>query len=97
MTAGSVSRIEGVATRKAKLLLADRKDHGIKTGGAEGVSQAEVRKLPLIAKLIYRALHLCGYGRMDLRMSKDGKVRQLEANATPDFPRRGIRRIERVG
>ena len=34
---------------------------------------------------MYRALHLCGFARMDLRMRKDGKVFLLEANANPDL------------
>ena len=35
--------------------------------------------------LLYSMLHLCGYGRLDLRMRDDGKVFLLEANANPDL------------
>ena len=48
-------------------------------------SKAEVDKLSHLAKRIYRALHLCGFARLDLRMRKDGKVFLLEANANPDL------------
>jgi len=75
----------GIATRKVKLDRAYRDKHGIMTGPAEGLSKAEVEKLSRLAKRIYRALHLCGYGRMDLRLRKDGKVFLLEANANPDL------------
>ena len=75
----------GIATRKVKLDRAYREKHGITTGPAEGLSKTEVEKLSRLAKRIYRALHLCGYARMDLRLRKDGKVFLLEANANPDL------------
>ena len=75
----------GIATRKVKLDRAYREKHGIMTGPAEGLSKAEVEKLSRLAKRIYRALHMCGYGRMDLRLRKDGKAFLLEANANPDL------------
>jgi D-alanine-D-alanine ligase len=75
----------GIATRKLKLDRNYQKKHGITTGPAEGLSKAEVDSLSRLAKRIYRALHLCGFARMDLRMRKDGKVFLLEANANPDL------------
>jgi D-alanine-D-alanine ligase len=75
----------GIATRKVKWDRNYQEKHGIKTGPAEGLSKAEVDKLSHLAKRIYRALHMCGYARLDLRMREDGKVFLLEANANPDL------------
>jgi D-alanine-D-alanine ligase len=75
----------GIATRKVKWDRDYQEKYGIKTGPAEGLSKAEIDKLSRLAKRIYRALHLCGYGRLDLRMRDDGKVFLLEANANPDL------------
>lgn len=77
----------GIATRKVKWDLDYQARHGIKTGPAEGLSTAEADKLARLAKRIYRALHMCGFARMDLRMREDGKVFLLEANANPDLTR----------
>jgi D-alanine-D-alanine ligase len=75
----------GIATRKVKWDRNYQEKHGIKTGPAEGLSNAEVEKLSRLAKRIYRALHMCGYARLDLRMRNDGKLFLLEANANPDL------------
>ena len=75
----------GIATRKVKWDRDYQKKYGIKTGPAEGLSKVEIDKLSRLAKRIYRALHMCGYGRLDLRMRNDGKVFLLEANANPDL------------
>jgi D-alanine-D-alanine ligase len=75
----------GIATRKVKWDRNYQEKHGIKTGLAEGLSTADVDKLSRLAKRIYRALHMCGYARLDLRMRDDGKLFLLEANANPDL------------
>lgn len=75
----------GIATRKVKWDRDYQVKHGIKTGPAEGLSKTEAEKLSRLAKRIYRALHMCGYARLDLRMRKDGKLFLLEANANPDL------------
>ena len=75
----------GIATRKVKWDRDYQAKHGIKTGPAEGLSKAEAEKLSRLAKRIYRALHMCGYARLDLRMRKDGKIFLLEANGNPDL------------
>ena len=75
----------GIATHKVKWDRDYQKKHGIKTGTAKGLSDAELEKLSRMAKRIYRALHMCGYGRLDLRMRDDGKIFLLEANANPDL------------
>lgn len=75
----------GIATSRVKWNREYQKKHGIKTGPAEGLPQAEADKLARLAKRIYRALHMCGFARMDFRMREDGKVFLLEANANPDL------------
>jgi len=75
----------GIATHKVKFDRNYQKKHGIKTGPAEGLSKTDIDKLSRLGKRIYRALHLCGYARLDLRMRDDGKVFLLEANANPDL------------
>lgn len=77
----------GIATSRVKWDRAYQARHGITTRLAEGMSKAEVDKLARLAKRIYRALHMCGFARMDLRMRQDGKVFLLEANANPDLTR----------
>ncbi len=75
----------GIATRKVKWDRNYQEKHGIKTGLAEGLSAADMDRLSRLAKRIYKALHMCGYARLDLRMREDGKVFLLEANANPDL------------
>jgi len=75
----------GIATSKVKWDRDYQLKHGIRTGPAEGLSNAELDKLSRLGKRIYRALHMCGYARLDLRMRSDGKVFLLEANANPDL------------
>lgn len=74
-----------IATRKVKWDRNYQKKHGIDTGPVHGISEAEIGKLWKLSKRIYRALHMNGFARMDLRMRDDGKVFLLEANANPDL------------
>jgi D-alanine-D-alanine ligase len=74
-----------VATRKAKW---DRKyqlRHGIRTGPARRLTDEQQSQLARLARRTFRALHMSGYARLDLRMRDDGKVFLLEANANPDL------------
>ena len=83
---GTLSTVQkGIATRKVKWDHKYQKKHGIKTGPAQGLSQADTDRLVRLAKRIYRALHLSGYARLDLRMRDNGSVFLLEANANPDL------------
>jgi D-alanine-D-alanine ligase len=79
---GTLAEVQaGIATRRVKWDRDYQVKHGITTGPAEGLSEAEVEKLSHLAKRIYRALHMCGFARLDFRMRNDGKVFLLEANA----------------
>jgi D-alanine-D-alanine ligase len=74
-----------IATRKVKWDPAYQARHGIATGPARGLTLAQQEGLARLAKRIYRALHMSGYARMDLRMRPDGSVFVLEANANPNL------------
>jgi D-alanine-D-alanine ligase len=83
---GSLSKVQsGIATRKVKWDRNYQKKHGITTGPARGLGEADLERLTRLAKRIYRALHISGYARLDLRMRDDGSVWLLEANANPDL------------
>ena len=75
----------GIATRKGKWDPAYQRRHGIRTGLARGLPEGAEARLSALAKRVYRALHMSGYARMDLRMRPDGTVFVLEANANPNL------------
>ncbi len=75
----------GIATRKVKWDLKYQQKHGIRTGKAPGLTDADHERLGRLSKRIYRALHMSGYARMDFRMREDGTVYVLEANCNPNL------------
>jgi D-alanine-D-alanine ligase len=75
----------GIATSKVKWDRAYQKRHGIRTGEVTDLGPSEVARLSRLAKRVFRALHMSGYARMDLRMRPDGSVFVLEANANPNL------------
>ncbi|MDX1480288.1 MAG: hypothetical protein R3315_01350 [Woeseiaceae bacterium] len=86
MNFGTLAEVQaGIATHKVKWDRNYQKKHGISTGAAEGFSEADTERFRRIAKRIYRALHMSGFARLDLRMRKDGRLFLLEANANPDL------------
>jgi D-alanine-D-alanine ligase len=76
-----------IATRRVKWDAKYQKKHGITTGPAEDLSQAQTDLLSRMAKRVYRALHMNGFARMDFRLRDDGSVFLLEANANPNLTR----------
>jgi D-alanine-D-alanine ligase len=74
-----------IATRKAKWDRKYQERHTIATGPARALTPEQSARLAHLAKRTYRALHMSGYARLDLRMRADGKVFLLEANANPDL------------
>ena len=83
---GTLSRVQArIATRKVKWDRNYQQRHEIKTGAARDLRPEQVRQLSHLAKRIFRALHMSGYARLDLRMRDDGSVFLLEANANPDL------------
>ncbi len=74
-----------IATRKVKWDRKYQEHHGITTGQATGLEPDVLKRLHRLAKRIFRALHMSGYARLDLRMRPNGEVFLLEANANPDL------------
>ena len=74
-----------IATRKVKWDTKYQKKHGIATGKAKGLDDDAHVRLGRLAKRVFRALHMSGFARMDLRMRADGSVFLLEANANPNL------------
>ena len=75
----------GIATRKVKW---DRKyqlKHGIGTGPARELPEGMAQRVAQAARRIYRALSLSGYARIDMRLTPQGNLYVLEANANPNL------------
>jgi D-alanine-D-alanine ligase len=86
MDFGNLTKLQGrIATRKVKWDRKYQARHGIASGRAKGFSQEQEERLGRLGKRIYRALHMSGFARLDLRMREDGSVFLLEANANPDL------------
>jgi D-alanine-D-alanine ligase len=83
---GNLTRVQArIATRAVKWDRKYQERHDISTHQAHDLSARQQAELARLAKRIFRALHMSGYARMDLRMRDDGKVFLLEANANPDL------------
>jgi D-alanine-D-alanine ligase len=86
MDFGSLSRVQArIATRAVKWDRKYQARHGISSHEARDLGAEQRAGLSRLAKRIFRALHMSGYARMDLRMRDDGKVFLLEANSNPDL------------
>ncbi len=86
MDFGTLPKVQArIATRKVKWDRKYQAKHGIASGRAQDLSPEQDARLARLAKRVYRALHMSGFARMDLRMREDGKVFLLEANANPDL------------
>ncbi len=76
---------ENIATSRVKWDERYQKRVGLCTGRARDLSPDLEDQIVRIAKRTYRALHLSGYARIDLRMDKDGRVYVIEANINNDL------------
>ena len=86
MDFGTLPKVQArIATRKIKWDRKYQHKHGIATARALDLSVEQRVLLSRLAKRIFRALHMSGFARMDLRMRDDGQVFLLEANANPDL------------
>lgn len=74
-----------IATRQVKWNKKYQQKHGIKTQLAKDLPEGSEQRITRLCKRIYRALNMSGYARMDLRMTQDGKVYVIEANANPNI------------
>jgi len=75
-----------IATRKIKWDRAYQKRHKIRWGEAK-LPESVIEKLRVLSRRSYRALHLSGYGRLDFRITEDGRCYVIEANPNPGIAR----------
>ncbi|NNM61778.1 MAG: D-alanine--D-alanine ligase, partial [Steroidobacteraceae bacterium] len=86
MTFGSLpENLPAIATRKVKWDRRYQQKYGISTAAAQDLPEGTVQRLEQLSKRIFRALHLSGYARMDIRLRADGQLFVLEANANPNL------------
>jgi D-alanine-D-alanine ligase len=72
-----------IATYKAKWDEEYRKRWGIQNEFARELDPALVRQIEQTCKKIYRLLAIDGYGRLDLRLTKENEIVFIEANPNP--------------
>jgi D-alanine-D-alanine ligase len=77
--------LAAIATRKVKWDKKYQSKYGITTRAAAELPQPVVARLDKLSRRIYRALGLSGCARMDFRVTPDGQVYALEANANPNL------------
>jgi len=76
-----------IATYKAKWDEEYRKRWGIQNEFARELDPALVRQIEQACKKIYRLLAIDGYGRLDLRLTKENEIVFIEANPNPVLAR----------
>src|SRR5579864_8243906 len=74
-----------IATRKVKWDKRYQTKYGITTHAALDLPPPVLAALDRLSRRIYRALGLSGYARMDFRVTAQGQVYVLEANANPNL------------
>jgi len=77
--------LAAIATRKVKWDKRYRARYGITTRAAEDLPPAVLARLDKLSRRIYRALGMSGYARMDFRVTPEGNIYVLEANANPNL------------
>lgn len=82
---GMPEEVARIATARVKFDPKYQKKYGITTKAAEDLSPDLIAHITHLTKRTYRALNMSGYARMDFRMSADGRVYVLEANANPNL------------
>ncbi|MEM6469527.1 MAG: D-alanine--D-alanine ligase [Planctomycetota bacterium] len=86
MSFGSLPEdVARIATSHVKWNLKYQKKHGITTHAAPDLNDATKDSISRLCKRVYRALSLSGYARMDLRMTPEGQIYVIEANANPNI------------
>jgi D-alanine-D-alanine ligase len=77
--------LAAIATRKVKWDKRYQAKYGITTHAADDLPPAVLTALDRLSRRIYRALGMSGYARMDFRVTAQGEVYVLEANANPNL------------
>jgi D-alanine-D-alanine ligase len=77
--------LAAIATRKVKWDKRYQAKYGITTHAAADLPPPVLTALDRLSRRIYRALGLSGYARMDFRVTTEGQVYVLEANANPNL------------
>jgi D-alanine-D-alanine ligase len=86
MVFGSMpDNLAGIATRKVKWDKRYQAKYGITTHAAADLPPQVLAALDRLSRRIYRALGMSGYARMDFRVTAQGQVYVLEANANPNL------------
>ena len=75
------------ATYKAKWNDAYRKKWGIQNGPARELPAGTEENLARLARKVYRALKIQGFGRIDIRLKASGEIVTIEANPNPSLAR----------
>src|SRR5690606_30193665 len=74
-----------IATRKVKWDKRYQAKYGITTRAASDLAPSIEAQLDKLSRRIYRVLGLSGCARMDFRVTQDGRIYVLEANANPNL------------
>jgi len=74
-----------IATEKLKWDYAYQDRTGVKTQAASDLPEGVAEEMTRVCKRAYRVLGQTGYGRLDLRLSTDGKLYVLESNTNPQL------------
>jgi len=77
--------LAAIATRKVKWDKRYQSKYGITTHAALDLPPQVLTALDRLSRRIYRALGMSGYARMDFRVTPQGQVYVLEANANPNL------------
>jgi D-alanine-D-alanine ligase len=77
--------LAAIATRKVKWDKRYQAKYGITTHAAVDLPPHVLTALDRLSRRIYRALGMSGYARMDFRVTPQGQVYVLEANANPNL------------
>ncbi|HJQ99560.1 MAG TPA: ATP-grasp domain-containing protein [Candidatus Polarisedimenticolaceae bacterium] len=75
------------ASFKAKWDEGYRERWGIFSTFPEDLSEGMTRSIATVAKRVFRALQMRGFGRIDLRLTEEGKLVVVEANPNPEIAR----------
>jgi D-alanine-D-alanine ligase len=74
-----------IATEKVKWDYRYQLEHDIQTEAADEIAPTVQSEIARIGKQVWKVLGLSGYARLDLRLTPEGRVYVIEANANPDL------------